>query len=320
MLETVCAAFGERVRPLMTAMLWGDPTLTDEDIRVAVVDDAIASVVRIADRPVRYGTATLRLAGIGAVSTHPDFQGHGLASRVLEDAARSMRERGFSLGMLFTGIPAFYARLGWAPMAEPGFRVDLPMADGDDAIADRGDDARFSVRPFDGTSDLPAVTQIYRAFNEGCFGPHLRSSGFWTCAHSRERHIAPALVAVRAGEVVAYASVQPSDEELTLYEAGCLPGAEGSSMPLAVAIRERASAMGERVIAGSLPSGHPLRDALQGLCRDHFEDAPGDGMMLLPLDVPVLRRLAASQGLPDWTSPLIAGAPRPFVYWWPDHF
>lgn len=319
-LETVCAAFGEHVRPLMTAMLWGDPTLTDEDIRVAAVDGAIASVVRIADRPIRFGSATLRLAGIGAVSTHPDYRGQGLASLVLEDAAHAMRERGFHLGMLFTGIQPFYARLGWTPVPQPGFRIMLadPCLGGRNSpLPDLGEGA---VRPFNESRDLPAVEAIYEAFNRDAYGPHLRSPEFWGCAHSRERHIMPALVAERDGETVAYASLQPRDDVMALYEAACLPGAEDAFVPLAAAAMARANKTGMREIAGWLPPGHPLRDAVWALAGDRHEEASHASMMLLPLDLSALRRLAASQGLPDWSSPLMEDAARPFVYWWPDHF
>lgn len=312
MLETICAAFGARVRPLMTAMLWGDPTLTAEDIRVAVVDGVIASVVRIADRPIRYGEATLRLAGIGAVSTHPDFRGQGLASAVLEDAVRSMRERGYQLAMLFTGIQPFYARLGWQAFSEPGFRVSCspPPILGEGAF----------VRPFDESHDLPAIARIYDAFNQDSFGPYLRMSEYWCCDHSRERNIMPALVAERLGEVIAYASIVPYGAAVTLYEAACMPGAGDAFGPLALAVVRQARTLGLSTIEGRLPPDHGLRDAFTRLDGVGVEEFAHPGMMLLPLDLAALGHLAASRGLPAWSSPLAEGASRPFVYWWPDHF
>ncbi len=322
-LETVCAAFGERVRPYMTAMLWGDPTLTTEDIRVAAVDGAIASVVRIADRPIRYGTATLRLAGVGAVSTHPDYQGRGLASRVLEDAACSMRERGYHLAMLFTGIQPFYARLGWTAVSEPGFRVVCsPLPRSGEGLGEGAAPRPEApiIRPFDQSRDLPAIMRIYDAFNAGRFGPYLRTSAYWRCAHSRERNIMPSLVAEQSGEVIAYASTTPPGNRLILYEAACLPGAGDAFDPLASAIIGQAQAHDLTAIEARLPPGHGLRRAFQHMKGATVEDRSHPGMMLLPLDLPALCQAAASQGLPDWSAPLKEGAARPVVYWWPDHF
>lgn len=130
----------------------------------------------------------------------------------------------------------------------------------------------------------------------------------------------PALVAQREGEVVAYASAEPRDDALTVYEAGCSPGQESAFMPLAAALVKRARSVGTGEIEGWLPPGHPLRDALRTLAGDRFESALHASMMLLPLDLTALHRLAASQGLPTWDSPMQEGAARPFVYWWPDHF
>lgn len=287
-LETIRAAFGERVRSLMTAMLYDDPTLTPEDIRVAVVDGAIASAVRIADRPVRYGDATLRLAGIGAVATHPALRGQGFASLVLVDAARSMRERGYPLAVLFTGIPAFYTRLGWTAVPEPGFRLPLPSPPSNGL----DDGAAIIVRPFDERRDLPAVMRVYDTFNAGGTGPYVRSRPYWTCAHSRKRHIMPARVAECAGEVVAYASTRPYETSLTLYEAGCANGAAAAFLPLAAAVLAQARDAGLGDITGWLPPGHPMRTAFQMLGGEQCAEMTHGGMMLLLLDLPALLQAA----------------------------
>lgn len=54
-----------------------------------------------------------RGAMIGAVYTHPAWRKQGLASRLLEAAALQMHEQKIDFGVLWTGQPAFYVRLGW---------------------------------------------------------------------------------------------------------------------------------------------------------------------------------------------------------------
>lgn len=52
-------------------------------------------------------------AMIGAVYTRPDRRGQGLASRLLQEAAQRLRQDDVDFAVLWTGQPAFYARLGW---------------------------------------------------------------------------------------------------------------------------------------------------------------------------------------------------------------
>lgn len=52
-------------------------------------------------------------AMIGAVYTQPARRGAGHASRLLAAAATQLRTEGTDFGVLWTGQPAFYTRLGW---------------------------------------------------------------------------------------------------------------------------------------------------------------------------------------------------------------
>jgi predicted N-acetyltransferase YhbS len=54
-----------------------------------------------------------RGAMIGAVYTREARRGEGLASRLLEYAAQSLRDSRIDFAVLWTDQPAFYARLGW---------------------------------------------------------------------------------------------------------------------------------------------------------------------------------------------------------------
>jgi len=53
-------------------------------------------------------------AMIGAVYTHPEQRGKGLATRLLEAAAKRLRASGVDFGVLWTTQPSFYERLGWS--------------------------------------------------------------------------------------------------------------------------------------------------------------------------------------------------------------
>lgn len=48
------------------------------------------------------------------VCTLPEFQGRGYAGAVITHCMQAMRARGGRMGFLFTEIPGFYERLGWA--------------------------------------------------------------------------------------------------------------------------------------------------------------------------------------------------------------
>lgn len=72
-------------------------------------------VAALAMRPFdwRDGSEIFRGAMIGMVYTQPARRGEGWASRLLTAAATQLRAEGVDFGVLWTGQPAFYARLGW---------------------------------------------------------------------------------------------------------------------------------------------------------------------------------------------------------------
>lgn len=66
-------------------------------------------------KPCRYmlNDQVLTGATIGFVCTDPAYRGLGLSSQILSRTAEDMAESGVDFGVLYTGIPAFYERLGW---------------------------------------------------------------------------------------------------------------------------------------------------------------------------------------------------------------
>lgn len=77
--------------------------------------EAIISALAMRQFDWREDSEIFRGAMIGAVYTHPARRGEGWASRLLEAAAMHLRKEEVDFGVLWTGQPSFYARLGWVP-------------------------------------------------------------------------------------------------------------------------------------------------------------------------------------------------------------
>lgn len=97
------------------SLLEAEPLRPTGHTRVAVDPKGrILSTVQIFTRQKRgRGRSVHRVGGIGSVATRPDARGQGLATRLMEDAVRLMREEGFAYSLLFTGINDFYAPMGF---------------------------------------------------------------------------------------------------------------------------------------------------------------------------------------------------------------
>jgi predicted N-acetyltransferase YhbS len=102
----------------------GDSTLRWRHIRIAEERGRVLAHVRIFARTMMLRGVPVRAGGIGSVAAHPDARGLGLPSALLMDAADVMHRTNMPIGFLFTGIPAYYERLGWRTVEQPGFRVD----------------------------------------------------------------------------------------------------------------------------------------------------------------------------------------------------
>jgi GNAT superfamily N-acetyltransferase len=98
--------------------------LTPEYALVGYLNEKPVSHVGLVFRIIQVGEQFLRVAGIGGVSTHPDFQRRGYAARVMHAAQEwlsALPEIPF--GMLFCSeerVP-FYASLGWRVINAPMF-------------------------------------------------------------------------------------------------------------------------------------------------------------------------------------------------------
>lgn len=108
-----------------------DPWLSLEGIRVAVDherDDRIASTVRVFVRRALIDGRHVPCGGIGEVSTKADYRKRGLASQLLQDAEKWMKEQGMAFGMLHTRSAApLYKSLGWHPIPMRYSVISAPL-------------------------------------------------------------------------------------------------------------------------------------------------------------------------------------------------
>jgi len=122
---------------------WDDPPPTHF---VRVAGDLLISHAQVL--PLRFDSAPgLRVGGVGAVLTYPQFRGEGHASALLRRADEHIRETA-DVGILFCDPPkvAFYERLGWSALRRG--RVRVAGGIGDHAVMALGDDAAVPD-PFD---------------------------------------------------------------------------------------------------------------------------------------------------------------------------
>lgn len=83
------------------------------NVRIVCHRGRPVSAVGILSTTVRTPRGTISVGGINAVATHPDYRRLGLATITLEDAQATMRAAGLHVGLLSTGIPNYYRKLGW---------------------------------------------------------------------------------------------------------------------------------------------------------------------------------------------------------------
>lgn len=84
-----------------------------ENLRVVRRGREIVGHAGILERPIRWRGQTLRAGLIGGVCARRELRGMGIGTLAIEDAAAHMRALGLDFGVLWTGSPGFYERLGW---------------------------------------------------------------------------------------------------------------------------------------------------------------------------------------------------------------
>ncbi len=106
-----------RTPPGRPTMGWDYPHVYNpanlDNVRIVARNGEPVASVGIYPTRVRTPRGEIAVGGIGAVATHPNHRRLGLSTLCLEDAHATMRAAGLHVGLLGTGIPDFYRKLGW---------------------------------------------------------------------------------------------------------------------------------------------------------------------------------------------------------------
>jgi hypothetical protein len=171
-LELWCTVWsGKYARHFFRRYFYGDVDWLPYYTQVAVLDGKLVSAVQICRRVVACGDYQLTLGGIANVATLPEHRGNGYNTACLKRAITVMEADAMDFSLLFTGINAYYARLGYETLRRNGVQVILR--------------ADFSPRPTPYTArpatdaDLPAIRAIYEAFNRHRPIAVQRTEAYW---------------------------------------------------------------------------------------------------------------------------------------------
>lgn len=206
---------------------------------------------------IRVGVATLRVDGIGEVSTVPEYRNRGYSRRVLMAAINRMTASGTALSMLY-GIPDFYPRFGYAT-AGPDYAVSLSLTA---PAAPLPLPAGWLIRPAL-PADLPALQDLYTRNAAGTVGTVVRLPRQypWTKLASLQPDALAAecrVVASPEGEVAAYAW-----RDRSAWHTGLMHEAYPHSLVLA------------EVVARDAPAADAILTACQAWAREQVQAGEG---------------------------------------------
>jgi len=98
-----------------TALRPERPGMTNTQEWGAFLNGALVAYLHVDPYQLRYGRATLRVAGLGAVCTHPEHRQQGYAAALMREVLAYATEEGAHLALL-NGIPHYYDRFGFMPV------------------------------------------------------------------------------------------------------------------------------------------------------------------------------------------------------------
>jgi aminoglycoside 2'-N-acetyltransferase I len=95
-------------------------TLGGVHVIVTGEDDEVVSHAAVVPRTIMIGETEYEAGYVEGVATHPSYRRSGLATAAMEEIDRVLGSV-FDVGVLSTGSPGFYARLGWERWKGPTF-------------------------------------------------------------------------------------------------------------------------------------------------------------------------------------------------------
>ena len=222
-LEMLNRAFDETPNGFFERYFVGDPWYRNDYCRVYSQDGRIVSSLSICRREVRVGSARLILGGIANVGTNPDDRGKGYSSEVLKDSAVAMDADGMDFSVLYTGINAFYDRVGWRDIPIPVLSGTL-IADPKGSVA--GD---YRLRPYDDHNGPSELLKLYDQFNANRVMTAVRVESLWRNFTMHKFHNPYNIMfAEDASGPVAYALSHLHEGAIQFQELGFMSGHESA--------------------------------------------------------------------------------------------
>jgi predicted N-acetyltransferase YhbS len=120
----VAEAFGEKRRAANLEHTLAAVRQAPDEWRVVEEDGRVVSACHIGIHSLRVGRCAINKGDVGHVATLPECQGRGLASDLMRDTVRYLRESHCQIGRL-GGLVAFYSRFGWVPF--PRRYLEFPL-------------------------------------------------------------------------------------------------------------------------------------------------------------------------------------------------
>tara|TARA_Y100000588_G_scaffold265715_1_gene280466 strand:- start:28 stop:1083 length:1056 start_codon:yes stop_codon:yes gene_type:complete len=269
-----------------------DPSYQLDQTRVVIVDGKMVGHLRIWDRLIRVRGAQLRAGGIGSVLIHPDYRGKGMAHALMKDAESYMSEAGYDVGLLFTIIgTTFYEAQGWTPISLPIFEFANVTHNRKSSVD--------TVRKLTFQADLDRIAEVYEASSKELTGPEIRSRDYWLSGPSRIKGVFPEWGVDRGGELSGYVNFEVQENEIWVKEACAQAREQDVFFALAESVVDAALEENVQRIAGSLPKGHPLMQALGRVLKREPAWDTHDEMMLKLMNWESVKQKLGGEGAPE---------------------
>lgn len=254
-LDLLSNAFENTRREYFKRYFDGDPWTKPEYTRLVEDNGDLVSVVQICRRDVRYGDQVLSMGGIANVGTPPEFRGKGYSTEALKSSIEVMTDDKMDFSILFTGINAYYVRLGWTTIDTIQHSATLK-----DSL--NGLDVPYTVRPFS-DADVDAVVDIYNEFNANIPLTAIRTPDYWSGFVNTPQSVTfEIFIAESDGIPVAYLAGNGHKETFGIAEMCCLNGHETALVALAREAYDRAKELGLSKFVHRMPNVESINTAL----------------------------------------------------------
>jgi len=126
---------------------------------VIIEDGKVVSHAALWERELVVDDVRLKVGEIVVVATHPDYRLRGYASSLMRDLQATMHDENYDMGILWTGVPDFYSKLGWETNTPRGWMVE--MAGARLPTAEEIGRSKFETCPYDEVRHLDGIIALH---------------------------------------------------------------------------------------------------------------------------------------------------------------